>query len=85
MPASSVVVLVAYVRSLALALVPLTPGGLGFVETGLTALLVLAGVTRTRRCSGTLLYRLVSFWLPIPLGVLAWTGWRFTAGQRSDA
>jgi uncharacterized protein (TIRG00374 family) len=78
-------VLLAYVLSLALALVPVTPGGLGFVEAGLTSILVLAGVSSDQAVLGTLLYRLFSFWLPIPLGVLAWTGWRFTAGQRSDA
>jgi uncharacterized protein (TIRG00374 family) len=78
-------VLLAYVLSLALALVPITPGGLGFVEAGLTSILVLAGVSSDQAVLGTLLYRLFSFWLPIPLGVLAWTGWRFTAGQRSDA
>ena len=69
-------VLVAYVVSLALGLVPLTPGGLGFVETGLTTLLVLAGAATDQAVVGTLLYRLASFWLPIPLGALAWGGWR---------
>jgi len=78
-------VLLAYVLSLALALVPVTPGGLGFVEAGLTSILVLAGVDSDQAVLGTLLYRLFSFWLPIPLGVFAWTGWRLTAGQRSDA
>ena len=75
-------VLLAYVLSLALALVPITPGGLGFVEAGLTSILVLAGVDSDQAVIATLLYRLVSFWLPIPLGALAWAGWRFTAGQR---
>jgi uncharacterized protein (TIRG00374 family) len=74
-------VLLAYVLSLALALVPITPGGLGFVEAGLTSILVLAGVDSDQAVVATLLYRLVSFWLPIPLGALAWAGWRFTAGQ----
>jgi len=78
-------VLLAYVISLALALVPITPGGLGFVEAGLTSILVLAGVDSDQAVLATLLYRLFSFWLPIPLGALAWAGWRFTAGQRSDA
>jgi uncharacterized protein (TIRG00374 family) len=78
-------VLLAYVLSLALALVPITPGGLGFVEAGLTSILVLAGVGSDQAVLATLLYRLFSFWLPIPLGVLAWTGWRLTAGQRSGA
>ena len=75
-------VLLAYVLSLALALVPLTPGGLGFVEAGLTTILVLAGVDSDQAVVATLLYRLVSFWLPIPVGALAWAGWRFTAGQQ---
>jgi uncharacterized protein (TIRG00374 family) len=69
-------VLVAYVASLALGMVPLTPGGLGFVETGLTTLLVLAGADTGQAVVGILLYRLASFWLPIPLGALAWGGWR---------
>jgi uncharacterized protein (TIRG00374 family) len=74
-------VLLAYVLSLALALVPITPGGLGFVEAGLTSILVLAGVDSDQAVIATLLYRLVSYWLPIPLGALAWAGWRFTAGS----
>jgi len=69
-------VLLAYVLSLALALVPITPGGLGFVEAGLTSILVLAGVDADAAVLGTLLYRTFSFWLPIPIGMLAWVGWR---------
>ncbi len=52
-------------------IIPLTPGGLGFVEAGLTAVLVLAGVPAAVAISATLLYRLVSFWLPIPIGLVA--------------
>jgi uncharacterized protein (TIRG00374 family) len=69
-------VLLAYVVSLALAMVPITPGGLGFVEAGLTSVLVLAGVEANAAVVATLLYRLVSYWLPIPVGALAWAGWR---------
>jgi uncharacterized protein (TIRG00374 family) len=74
-------VLVAYVGALALAMVPITPGGLGFVETGLTAMLVLAGVSTEQAVVATLLYRLVSYWLPIPIGALAWAGWRIHPGR----
>ena len=70
-------VLLAYVVAMALAMVPITPGGLGVVEAGLTTLLVLAGVERRRGRGGTLLYRLASYWLPIPLGALAWAAWQF--------
>jgi uncharacterized protein (TIRG00374 family) len=76
-------VLVAYVASLALGMVPVTPGGLGFVETGLTTLLVLAGADTDQAVVGTLLYRLASFWLPIPLGAVAWGGWRVSRGSVS--
>ena len=70
-------VLLAYVVAMALATVPITPGGLGVVEAGLTALLVLAGVNADQAAVGTLLYRLASYWLPIPLGALAMAGWQF--------
>ena len=69
-------VLLAYVVAQAFAIIPITPGGVGFVDAGLTALLVLIGVPADTALIGTLLYRLFSFWLPIPLGVLAWAGWR---------
>jgi uncharacterized protein (TIRG00374 family) len=75
-------VLLAYVVAQALTMVPITPGGLGFVESGLTALLVVIGVSADAALVGTLLYRLVSFWLPIPVGALAWAGWRMRAGFR---
>ncbi len=68
-------VLLAYVISLGLALVPITPGGLGFVEAGLTTILVLAGVGSDQAVLATLLYRLVSYWLPIPVGAFAYAGW----------
>ncbi|HEU0287466.1 MAG TPA: flippase-like domain-containing protein, partial [Nocardioidaceae bacterium] len=73
-------VLLAYVVAQALQMVPLTPGGLGFVESGLTALLVVIGVSPDTAVAGTLLYRLVQFWLPIPVGALAWAGWRLRTG-----
>jgi putative heme transporter len=69
-------VMMAYAVAQALALIPITPGGLGFVESGLTTLLVLIGVTADQAVVATLLYRLIAFWMPIPLGALAWAGWR---------
>ena len=71
-------VLLAYVVSQALAIVPITPGGVGFVDLGLTGMLVLMGVSAETAVIGTLLYRLFSFRLPIPLGLFAWAGWRFS-------
>ena len=77
-------VLLAYVVAQALALIPITPGGLGFVESGLTTLLVLIGISADTALIATLMYRLVSFWLPIPVGASAWAGWHIHRSTRPD-
>ncbi|MFN3216807.1 MAG: YbhN family protein [Acidimicrobiales bacterium] len=64
-------VLLAFTASSLLGMVPVTPGGLGFVEAGLTGTLALAGVSAGDAVGAVLLYRLVSFWLPIPIGFVA--------------
>jgi uncharacterized protein (TIRG00374 family) len=64
-------VLLAYVAASALAMIPITPGGLGFVEAGLTGVLALAGVSAEHAVLATLLYRLFSYWLPLPAGLVA--------------
>lgn len=71
-------VLLAFVVAQAFAIVPITPGGVGVVEVGLTGMLVLIGVPTDTAVVATLLYRLFSFWLPIPIGAFAWAGWRFS-------
>ncbi len=70
-PRPSLVVL-AYAGAAVLALIPLTPGGLGFVEAGLVGTLTLAGVAAQDAVLATLTYRLVSYWLPIPAGGVAY-------------
>ena len=69
-PHPSLVVL-AYAGAEVLALTPLTPGGLGFVEAGLAGTLRLAGVKNGDALAATLLYRLVSYWLPLVAGGIA--------------
>ena len=64
-------VLLAFCTAQLLGTMPLTPGGLGFVEAGLTGTLALAGVGGGAAVLATLAYRLVSFWLPIPAGAVA--------------
>jgi uncharacterized protein (TIRG00374 family) len=64
-------VLLAYVGAQVLSQIPITPGGLGFVEAGLTGLLALAGVGGPEATLATLAYRLMSFWLPLPVGGVA--------------
>jgi uncharacterized protein (TIRG00374 family) len=64
-------VLLAYGGSQLLGMIPVTPGGLGFVEAGLAGLLALAGVNAADAALATLAYRLVSYWLPLPAGGIA--------------
>jgi uncharacterized protein (TIRG00374 family) len=66
-----VLVLLAFVAGSALAMIPITPGGLGFVEAGLTGVLALAGVTAEHAVLAVLIYRLFSYWLPLPAGLVA--------------
>ena len=66
-------VLLAFCTAQVLAQVPVTPGGLGFVEAGLTATLALAGVGASDAVLATLAYRLFSYWLPLPVGLVAFT------------
>jgi uncharacterized protein (TIRG00374 family) len=74
-------VLLAYVVAAVLAMIPITPGGLGFVEAGLTATLVLAGVSAPDAAIATLAYRLVSYWLPLPAGGIAYVLYRRRYGS----
>ncbi len=64
-------VMLAYVSGAILGMIPITPGGLGFVEAGLTGTLVLAGVSAGDASLSVLAYRLVSFWLPLLAGGVA--------------
>ncbi len=65
-------VLLAYGAAAVLSMIPITPGGLGFVEGGLVACLTLAGVSVDNALLATLAFRLFSFWLPLPAGLVAY-------------
>jgi uncharacterized protein (TIRG00374 family) len=71
-------VLLAFCAAQLLAQIPITPGGLGFVEAGLTATLTLAGVAAGDAVLATFAYRLFSYWLPLPVGLVAWVVHRRT-------
>lgn len=53
--------------------IPLTPGGIGLIEAGLLAALISAGAAHGGAAGAVLVYRLLSCWLIIPIGFLAWT------------
>ena len=77
-------VLLAYVAAAVLGMIPLTPGGLGFVEAGLTATLTLAGVSAPDAVLATLAYRLVSYWLPLVVGPIAYALHRRRYAKRNS-
>jgi len=57
-----------------------TPGGLGAVEAALSTGLATAGMAGASAVSAVLLFRLATFWLPVPVGWVA-----FGLLQRRDA
>ena len=69
LPIASVAV-VYLTASAAGSLVP-TPGGLGAIEALMSAGLTAAGMHGAAAVSAVLLYRLLTFWLPVPIGWLA--------------
>lgn len=74
-------VIVAFCVANVLAAIPITPGGLGIFEGVLSPLLVGFGLTRGEAAISVLTYRLAQFWLPIPLGAIAYATLRVGPGS----
>lgn len=64
--------------------IPLTPGGLGVVELAMTAGLVEAGGNREQVVAAVLVYRFLTYVLPIPLGVVSYVFWRRNTSWRRE-
>jgi uncharacterized protein (TIRG00374 family) len=62
------VVLVAFAAANVAGMVPITPGGLGFVEAGMTGALAAVGVDPVQAALAAALYRVVNTWLPSAVG-----------------
>ncbi len=77
-------VLLAYAAANVIALVPITPGGLGIVEASLGGLLILAGVRGSDAFLATLAYRLISYWLPLSAGLPAYLLFRHRYGRAAS-
>src|SRR3954468_370594 len=73
---------VAYGLANVLAAIPITPGGLGVVEAVMTSTLVGFGTPRGIAVLGVIGYRLVNFWLPIPVGALTYVSIRARGAPR---
>ncbi|MDL4771503.1 MULTISPECIES: lysylphosphatidylglycerol synthase transmembrane domain-containing protein [Thermomonosporaceae] len=55
-------------------LLPLLPGGIGAIESSMAAALVAFGATLTPAAAAVGLYRLVSYWVVVAVGWIAWAG-----------
>ena len=65
--------------------IPITPGGLGFVELGLSAGLTAAGGNEAEVVAAVLVFRLLTYVLPIPLGLATYVFWRRNRSWRDSA
>jgi putative heme transporter len=77
-------VVAAYAIERLLTLVPLTPGGVGVVETSATAVLIGFGADPAGALAGVVLFRVFSYLIEIPLGAVvtaAWFARRHRAGS----
>ncbi|MHB1712764.1 MAG: lysylphosphatidylglycerol synthase transmembrane domain-containing protein, partial [Acidimicrobiales bacterium] len=77
-------VLLVYAVVGVIGLIPITPGGLGIIEAGMTGLLVLVGVDAGQAVLATLAYRLASYWIPLLAGPFAYSlfKWRYRPDKR---
>jgi putative heme transporter len=75
---SPIDLLVAYGLANILAAIPITPSGLGIIEGVLIPTLVGFGVPHSQAIVAVLSYRLVNFWIPIPVGGISYASlmWR---------
>jgi uncharacterized membrane protein YbhN (UPF0104 family) len=58
------------------------PGGVGVVEAGLTGALVAAGVDPAAALAGVLVYRLLTYVVPIVVGAILYVVWRAEVRRR---
>jgi len=76
-------VLAAFAFARLITAIPLTPGGLGVVELALTTTLAAAGGDKAEVVAAVLVYRLLTYVLPIPIGAACYLAWpRITRWKR---
>jgi uncharacterized membrane protein YbhN (UPF0104 family) len=65
--------------------IPLTPGGLGVVEVALITGMSAAGGARAQVAAGVLVFRALTYVLPIPVGLATYLFWRRNRSWRRPA
>jgi uncharacterized protein (TIRG00374 family) len=61
-----------YLATQLLRQIPLTPGGIGIIETSLITGLIATGAAAAPVAAAVLVYRLLTCWLTLPVGAAAW-------------
>jgi hypothetical protein len=79
------VLIFAYVIANILATVSWIPGGLGVVEGSLGLIIIGFGAPADITWMSVLVFRLISFWLPIPVGMLSFYNLRNEARMENDS
>lgn len=74
--------LAAYSTATVLGALPITPGGIGVMELGLAGALIAAGGVHAEVVAAVLVYRTMSFVLPLPLGAITYFVWRWNSRWR---
>jgi putative heme transporter len=74
--------LAAYSTANVLGALPITPGGIGVMELGLAGALIAAGGAHAEVVASVLVYRTMSFLLPLPLGAITYFVWRWNSRWR---
>ncbi|MES2170017.1 MAG: flippase-like domain-containing protein [Actinomycetota bacterium] len=65
-------VITVYAAGVLVSMLPITPGGLGVVEGFMVPALVLLGTVHSTALIAVLAWRLLEYWLPLPLAGLSW-------------
>ena len=76
-----VVVLAVFSVTRLVTLVPITPGALGIAELSYVAGLTAVGVGAAGAAAAVFLFRVLTWFVPIPLGLAAWLLWRRGVGR----
>jgi putative heme transporter len=74
--------LAGYSTAMVLGALPLTPGGIGVLELGLVGALIAAGGPNAEVVAAVLVYRTMSFLLPLPVGAITYFVWRWNTRWR---
>lgn len=63
----------AYLAAQLIRQIPATPGGIGVIEASLILALTTAGAAQAPAAAAVLVYRLLSCWSVLPIGLICWT------------